>query len=101
MKKVYVVMEENCDTTEPFIDDGYAKIILTTLDKEKAKKRYQELREEKALEMFDTVEEFNYTLDEEENGNYHNECSTTSRSQLIIVQDYTYYIIPLEERDLE
>ena len=32
MKKVYVVMEENCDTTEPFIDDGYAKIILTTLD---------------------------------------------------------------------
>ena len=51
--------------------------------------------------MFDTVEEFNNTLDEEENGNYHNECSTTSRSKLVIVQDYTYYILTLEERDLE
>ena len=50
MKKVYVVMEENCDTTEPFIDDGYAKIILTTLDKEKAEK-ISRVKKEKSIRI--------------------------------------------------
>ena len=50
---------------------------------------------------FDTVEEFNNALYEEADGNYCNECGGDNNSQLIIVQDYTYYILTLEERDLE
>lgn len=101
-EKVYVLYEEICDNTEPFMDDGNTKILLTTLNIEKALKMYKDKRTEKALELYDNVDWFNNALDEEEDGNYYTEFTAKDiLVRLVVVEDYTYYILSLEERILE
>lgn len=101
-EKVYILYEEICDNTDPFMEDGDTKILLTTLSREKALEMYEDKRTEKALELWDDIDLFNNTLDEEEDGNYHTEnTSENILSRLVIVEDYTYYVLTLEERILE